>query len=81
MPRIHTAVCDGCDKDVTFTTNIEGYYLEMSVVRQHFKGHSVSTRMSVPPIDQNKIFCNVHCVSKWLAKQHQEIVALQTEAA
>lgn len=63
--------CDQCNKDITYTYGMDGWYLDLKAVNNMVatEGTAVFDIMCSPPIEKNVQFCGIECLKTWLNKQ------------
>ncbi len=59
--------CDSCGRDLTTTTNCEGYRLSLKVETIPSKGGAVTLLGIYPPILNDVDFCGIKCLKEWTA--------------
>ena len=57
--------CDGCNRDLTTTSNSVAYRLILKVENIPSRGGWVTAMMAYPPITEPMHFCNLSCLDKW----------------
>lgn len=68
MTVTSNVVCDNCQHEISCTTNSVDYRLALKVKALPIKpGISYVTDMLMyPPIKEDKHFCNLYCLKKWV---------------
>jgi len=59
--------CDCCDKDLTTTTNCEGWLIEVTSERIPSLEGVVTLAHVEPPLGRSFHFCSATCLKKWSA--------------
>lgn len=66
MAKIVNIICDYCGSDISTTTNIVDYRLELSAVSIPNNSGRATLLHKTPPIDSDKVFCGKRCLANWL---------------
>jgi hypothetical protein len=64
-----TVTCDSCEKDISTTSNCEGWRLKLSNDKIPPRGPTVTLMAAWPPLDGDKYFCGSKCLSAWVSKR------------
>jgi hypothetical protein len=70
MPKTVEITCDLCERDITRTTNCEGYRLALVNERMPTVGGFVTAMAAYPAIERDAYFCGVDCLAVWLADKY-----------
>jgi hypothetical protein len=61
-----TVTCDGCGRDITTTGNCEDWRLKLANDPIPNPGPTATLLAISPPIREDKYFCGLKCLAKWL---------------
>lgn len=67
MPKKVEIGCDGCSKDLTYTSNFEDYYLVVTYASKRHRPTSfaVTAMAKSPPVEREYFFCDLQCLDHW----------------
>ena len=73
MPKILLITCDHCGRDLTTTTNCEGYRIVLKSEGIPSAGGTVTDMAAYPDFDEPMYFCRFRCLEGWWAKRQKSL--------
>jgi hypothetical protein len=69
MPKEVKVTCDQCERNITSTSNCEGWRIALLNERIPSRGGLVTLMSSHPHLDKDCYFCSFKCLFDWIKRQ------------